>query len=879
MAFQFSDISMNLHPGQEFGSYEIITNLGSGGMGEVYLARDTRLNRQVAIKILSEKVTGNAELLARFRKEAGLAATLNHPNICTIHETGEVNDRTYICMEYVEGKTLRARIAAEPIPIPEVLDIAIQIADALEEARTQNIIHRDIKSLNILLTPRGRVKVLDFGLAKQLRPSGMIDWSGETTQASLSQSGDVRGTPAYMSPEQALGKKVDHRSDIFSFGVVLYEMLTGRLPFTGSSTTEIVDAILHKTQLPATRYNDGVSTELLQVLNKMLEKDADMRYQSVHEVWVDLRRIRGDSTGQSTSRGQTIRHSRIRSYSIILAVVLIIAALVVGWIVTSRKDTTRSVPVSQNQMGKISIAILPFRYLGDDPTRQYLGTLVTDGLIAGLRPVPGLAIVPYANVREVKNTDSIPQILRELGVQWIIRGTVAAREQNTEITPEVIGQDGVTVWKETLAGRPVTTLDDAKRKILGALHLKEVASDEIEQVRTPNVEAYRKYLEARNRHNGWDVEGNLDDAIRLYREALENDPGFAAARAGLAIALLSQFDQKREASLLSSATEEAQQALGLDPNLPEALIAYGMVHAESGNSIEARDAFTKAMELAPGDDSACRNLAEMYSLLGRNQEAEAMYKQAVALRPSFWRNHYALGTFEWQYAGDLDAARSHLQKAVELHPDGYAPLVMMGNLLLTQGRLEEAETYFRKALEQSPNSSSYNNLGLVYYYRGQYDLALRNWEVVLKDAPDKPMYLANVADALRQLDRTEEAKDRYMQAIEGFRADLKTNPSDDRARAGLAMALSATGLCREAFAETRGVLSRHPESTELAAYAAITVSRCTDLSWAKQIVLNSIAADNLLMIRFDPDLEPVRQLPEVKQALDRLSRPTSSEHQ
>jgi len=277
----------------------------------------------------------------------------------------------------------------------------------------------------------------------------------------------------------------------------------------------------------------------------------------------------------------------------------------------------------------------------------------------------------------------------------------------------------------------------------------------------------------------------------------------------------------------------------------------------------------RALELAPGDDSACRSLGGMYSSMGRNTEAEEMYKRSVELRPSYWRNHYSLGTFEWQYAGNLESARIHLQKAVELHPEGFAPLVVLGNLFLTQGRLEEAETYFRKALERSANPFAYNNLGLVYYYRGQFDLALRNWEAVLKDAPEKPMYQANVADALRQLHRVEEANSRYKLAIEGFRQALKINPSDDENRAYLGMALAAIGQCNEATAETRGVLTRHPDSTVMAAYAAITVSRCTDLKWAKEIVLNSIATDNLLMIRFDPDLQPLRGLPEVKQALER----------
>jgi tetratricopeptide (TPR) repeat protein len=479
-----------------------------------------------------------------------------------------------------------------------------------------------------------------------------------------------------------------------------------------------------------------------------------------------------------------------------------------------------------------------------------------------------MVIAPYANVRDIKNTDSIAQVVHDLGVEWLIRGSIGVEGNDSEMTLELVSSSGAVIWKTTLSGRPVTMLDLAKRNILDALHLKASTDRKIEQVRTQDVSAYQKYLEARNRQEGWDIEGNAEEAVRLYRASLEIDPDFSAARAGLATALLKQFDQKHEPAFLSLANEEAQRALALDSNLPEVLLAYGWVQLEYGKSIEARDAFAKALELAPGDDSACRSLADVYSLLGRNKEAEEMYKHAIALRPSFWRNHYAYGTFLWQYAGNPDGARDHLQKAVELHPEGFAPLVMMGNLHLTRGELQDAETYFRKALQQSQNTYAYNNLGLVYYYRGQYDLALRNWEAVLKDSPNKPLYQANVGDALRRLGRYEEAKDRYMQAIEGFRESLKINPLDDVARAGLVMALAATGGCKEATAEMRGMLSRHPENTVLAEYAAIAVSRCGDLNWAKQIALNSIAKNNLLVIRFDPDLEPVRQLPEVKKALD-----------
>lgn len=245
-----------------------------------------------------------------------------------------------------------------------------------------------------------------------------------------------------------------------------------------------------------------------------------------------------------------------------------------------------------------------------------------------------------------------------------------------------------------------------------------------------------------------------------------------------------------------------------------------------------------------------------------------MHQRAIDLRPDYWRNHYDMGRFEWQFAGDLQSARRHMEKANQIHPEGFAPLIGLGILHLTQGNLENAEIYFRKTLEKSPNLYAYNNLGLIYYYRGQYDLALRNWQALLKEAPDKPLNTANVADALRQLDRKDESNAFYRQAIEKFRSALKTNRADDKSRAGMAMALAATGQCKQATDEIRGVLERQPDSPELRDYSTIAISRCKDWDWAKQLALSAIASNNLLVVRFDPDVKRVREMPEVQAALE-----------
>src|SRR5262245_28200168 len=321
---------MSLIPGRNFGHYEILRLLGRGGMGEVYLARDKSLKRFVAIKIISPQLVENRDQIRRFQKEASFAAALNHPNICTIHETGEIDGLTYICMEYVEGDTLRHYVSSREVSIQEVLDIAIQIADALDEAHKKNVIHRDIKTSNVLLTPRKFVKILDFGLAKQLPRFNGNHLSDTSTDSLLTGPGNpIRGTTAYMAPEVILGKQVDNRSDIFSFGVVLYEMLTGRLPFTGNSAAEMMDEILHKDATAVTRYNDKVPDALIHILKKMLEKDPENRYQSVHEVWIDLRRLRDETFRTGTLPSTQVDHVRSQSQrKWILPLVIALAVLI-----------------------------------------------------------------------------------------------------------------------------------------------------------------------------------------------------------------------------------------------------------------------------------------------------------------------------------------------------------------------------------------------------------------------------------------------------------------------------------------------------------------------------------------------------------------------
>jgi serine/threonine protein kinase/Tfp pilus assembly protein PilF len=862
---------MSLIPGRNFGHYEILRLLGRGGMGEVYLARDKTLKRFVAIKIISPQLLENSEQVRRFQKEASFAAALNHPNICTIHETGEIDGLTYICMEHVEGDTLRHYISSREVTIQEVLDIAIQIADALDEAHKKNVIHRDIKTSNVLLTPRKFVKILDFGLAKQLPRFKGDHLSDTSTDSLLTGPGNpIRGTTAYMSPEAILGKQVDNRSDIFSFGVVLYEMLTGRLPFTGNSATEIMDEILHKDATVVTRYNDKVPDALVHILKKMLEKDPENRYQSVHEVWIDLRRLRDESfrTGTITpTQVDQVRSYPKRNWILPGAIILAVLCLILYFVLHKSFKPSSTTHV-ETAAKKKAIAVLPFRYSGD-PEHKYFAQLVTDALIAGLESEPGLAIAPYGTVKDYNNATN-QVISRELGVDWIVKGTFTNQDSTLVIKSEMLSAKGETLWNQEIsasADRLVSTLETLKTSLLAKLEEGKSSAKAIDLLRTPNMDAYKYYVEARNRQEQWDKEENLEEAMVLYRKAIEIDPDFAAAHAGLAQALVNKYLNLRTPSILVEAIAEANKGITQDPNLPETLLASGLVQLQTGNSVEARISFSKALDLAPGNDAACRSIASAQEELGRQDDAKKMYERAIELRPNYWRNHYALGRFLYISVGNFDEAKLHLLKANELYPEGSSPLVVLGLIALARGELNTAEAYFRKVLDRGPDFYALTNLGLIYYCQQKYDLALRTWQAAIQQAPDDSTIQSNIADAYRAMGEQTKAREHYLLAINGYRRAIASNAKDYDSRAGLAMAMSALGRCEEAREEIRTVLGEQSKNPELAANAAVTAARCGDHKWAVQIVLDSISTENLREIRFHPDLETIRQVPEVKRAL------------
>ena len=759
--------------------YRIGSRLGSGGMGEVYRAEDVRLGRPVALKFLPPGLKADPDSRARLLNEARAASLLRSPNIAVTYDIGEYSGSDFIVMEFVEGELLSSRVANGPLPIREVVEIGLQVADALDEAHGRGIIHRDIKSANLMWTSRGLVKVLDFGLAKFIKTGDRA--AAEMTQPQVTVAGMVVGTVSYMAPEQALGRPVDHRADLFSLGIVLFELSTGRTPFVGTSATEIIDRILHEIPPPPSRLNAAVPPSFDAVIARLLEKAPTFRYQTAREVQADLRDVVRELDSGS-----------------------------------SRRTTSRvAVGLQFEPRVESSVAVMTFANITREPKDDWIGTGIAETVSSDLKNIHGLSVIGRARVfdalRNLSSDTRLDESLaidigRRLGATWVVVGGFQRLGELVRITAHfvdvVTGEVRKTVKVDGQMGDIFALQDKIVYELSQGLNvvLRGTEVAEIERRETRSVEAYESY--ARGMLNmRLATRDSLERAISSFEEATRHDPEYAMAWSALggAYGLKGSFMSIND--LVLKAIETEKRALQIDPDLAEA-------HVWLGASLLT---------------------------LGKTDEAIASIKEGIRREPENGQAHQSLARAYWVGKGDFAAAIPEFERAIELNPEAGYSYLQLGLLLAWEGRYEQAEAVCKRAVDLQEQYISGDaglqvvganaRLGYVYYLQGRYKDAIHEYERGLAFTTGSDHALkersiielnSKLGSAYHRLGNAEEAKRFFDRAVKAFDARVAKGADDPYTRYYVA--------CVHAL---RGEIERALDSLERvwAALPALTAAR------------------------------------------------------